>query len=1410
MNVFDPDLFRSASHRHMAAHLTTPFAGGAVDSPVPVDANAVATVAWQAREPLLLIAPLSSLESESFVVTASDNGADLDPVTFAPYTEAGAFLPLYTPPVDPEAGTAAAFALTLAVQRVAPDGTAVPVVKAAVSGLFELRLLEGVLGRVAYALGAEKQRIRRTAREIAGMRTVSRARDDALDRTGADFGVPRFSETIEYDTVRKQIVTRTRREPDDEYRRRLGIYRLLWSGTYGRVDRLLNGPNPAPAPNRSVLHDLDATFEQRFDVTEKYNPFAVAVHLVESGGGGHRQRFLDYVRSTRLTWPLNEPDANDAHSRRYLPAAQKEAVEKLRRELRGFYAFQAGAALGPVLCDALARVGRVRAALGVATQWPLKRAQKSDGGSRYELGLGADIAMPIANELDTLHGALADPNRVANADAEVEALLLSLKDGSKSSADDPEGRWLLVGCGLQTVHRIDATTLYVSHLPVFGLLMDGPSTAPLIGWDELVAGYWQEQPGFVAYERSSGAAQFYTIGTDGSMSPLGQPQNLGAGWRLIAAGQFTGGWETDLALYNPDTGESETWSFDGKTAQKVGATRTGWRTTWTVMATGNFGSGSDTWSDLLLYDPTKGELEFVQLSSGGYQRIGSVQTGQGRRWTHIVPGIVLNDWFQTGALFYDASAGVVELGQVVAPGRLHTVWSSSDFRRRWSHVLAGSFSSSGSWEYLFYDRETGEAEIYAVGDDGLVRLAVDATWPGDWTQAVTVWSWRGVTDVLAYDRLLDRVGTFGRDEKQQTLTFAPRATMDFGRNQQPQTFTGHFYAAESQDSNVILHEGLVAAAAAWTGAGHEAWTVLAKNDGTAAWDAAIADGGARHIFEDAGLPGVVDPAPVVGQLKLVDPDLLDTIELGPTLSQAVLGGGGANDLRALAETLRDNDVSSALPLSTTVAGNPRIVIVTGVTGLPGAGLNLSERRAAGFRWYAIPMAGFRGELRAAGSAAAFTAVDDGLTAIVLIGYARRGALADPYQFTVDLPDGAALSLLQYEFVMNLLDYAHPVGIGVNTYAIRQRHVKLNGGVAPLPPRIARTFRPFRRPRGRGEVARTVSVSAPPAGAAWLSAGGVITAPQAVAANADGRLAVFAPTTGGSVRTIAQTVAGGDLGGWSSLGGGVIGGVVAIANADGRLDVFGCGTDAALWHNTQGAPNGVFAGWQSLGGTLPGPFAVGRNRDGRLEAFAEGTDTQLWHTWQTAPGGGWSGWTSLGGSVDGLLAVASNQDGRVFVAARRSDGSVWKIEQTLPNGWDAWSSLGGSVVNVLAIGANADGHLEIFGGSPDADLRHAWQTGPNAQTWSAWASLQGEVGTALAVARSGQGVLEVAAARTDNGVEVVSQAAPNGGWGPWSDLGGTASRYSALVANADGRLELFVRGNDSALWHLAQGADSWNG
>src|SRR5262249_3515264 len=156
------------------------------------------------------------------------------------------------------------------------------------------------------------------------------------------------------------------------------------------------------------------------------------------------------------------------------------------------------------------------------------------------------------------------------------------------------------------------------------------------------------------------------------------------------------------------------------------------------------------------------------------------------------------------------------------------------------------------------------------------------------------------------------------------------------------------------------------------------------------------------------------------------------------LTARILAGDpvAADQLHKLADALESGGVVSVLPL---VSGAAEILIVVSVVGLPEAGINLSDRRSAGFRWYVVVLGGQGGEVKVTGSRTFFIPSTPGLYAVVAIGYARHG-LNDPYEYKLDLPDGALLSLLQYEFLMNSLERAYPIGVGINTFALRKEHI----------------------------------------------------------------------------------------------------------------------------------------------------------------------------------------------------------------------------------------------------------------------------------------------------------------------------------------------------------------------------------
>src|SRR5262249_40105204 len=140
-------------------------------------------------------------------------------------------------------------------------------------------------------------------------------------------------------------------------------------------------------------------------------------------------------------------------------------------------------------------------------------------------------------------------------------------------------------------------------------------------------------------------------------------------------------------------------------------------------------------------------------------------------------------------------------------------------------------------------------------------------------------------------------------------------------------------------------------------------------------------------------------------------------------------------LRQIVSLLRQNNVFSVLPLVIhPPTGTDEVLLLASVTTLPHAAITPAERRPIGFRWYTIPLLPDlpNASIDALGSRSTFKAPTAGLWAVVVLGYARQG-LTDPYEFRVDLPDGARINFLQYEFLMNILERSFTLGVEINTF-----------------------------------------------------------------------------------------------------------------------------------------------------------------------------------------------------------------------------------------------------------------------------------------------------------------------------------------------------------------------------------------
>lgn len=262
------------------------------------------------------------------------------------------------------------------------------------------------------------------------------------------------------------------------------------------------------------------------------------------------------------------------------------------------------------------------------------------------------------------------------------------------------------------------------------------------------------------------------------------------------------------------------------------------------------------------------------------------------------------------------------------------------------------------------------------------------------------------------------------------------------------------------------------------------------------------------------------------------------------------------------------------------------------------------------------------------------------------------------------------------------------------------------------------------------------------------------------------------------------------------------------NSDGRLEVFVRDTSNAVGHRWQGGnDNGWNDGgvWDALGGVKTSNVGVNVAGSGCLEIFARGTDNAVWHRWQKTPGGFFNdeGWQSMGGNIVGDITVARNADGRLELFVRDRANVVHNRWQGGPGGWNSeWSALGGLVGSNVTVGLNTSGRLEIFARGTDNQVYHRWRDGG---TWlDRWLPLTGILSAGdIAVARNGNDCLEIFTRGTDNQVYTSRQSSPGNsahylGWEPLQSGFLTTGDVTAISKN--GRVQVFVRGLDQAVWH----------
>ncbi|MBA3830699.1 MAG: hypothetical protein H0X34_02155 [Chthoniobacterales bacterium] len=136
--------------------------------------------------------------------------------------------------------------------------------------------------------------------------------------------------------------------------------------------------------------------------------------------------------------------------------------------------------------------------------------------------------------------------------------------------------------------------------------------------------------------------------------------------------------------------------------------------------------------------PSRGIPGEQPLFPPNFQRLSS-HVDWRRTWTHIVAGKFSKSGF-SGLLFYEQSTGYAEFYETNGSGQIEFLQGHTGWRTSWTHIISGAFYGAERTGLLFYDQQAGFAAVYDT--DGLGNLVFPpreySGWRPSWTHITTI------------------------------------------------------------------------------------------------------------------------------------------------------------------------------------------------------------------------------------------------------------------------------------------------------------------------------------------------------------------------------------------------------------------------------------------------------------------------------------------------------------------------------------------------------------------------------------------------------------------------------------------------------------------------------------------------
>lgn len=225
----------------------------------------------------------------------------------------------------------------------------------------------------------------------------------------------------------------------------------------------------------------------------------------------------------------------------------------------------------------------------------------------------------------------------------------------------------------------------------------------------------------------------------------------------------------------------------------------------------------------------------------------------------------------------------------------------------------------------------------------------------------------------------------------------------------------------------------------------------------------------------------------------------------------------------------------------------------------------------------------------------------------------------------------------------------------------------------------------------------------------------------------------------------------------------------------------------LWTLSQSAPNGDWSDWTPppIGSQIVSFNAVtaGEQSGARgIQLVSVDDMGYVWTCYQMDPGSAWSGWTDgmQSGAPAGVgeIALAGQNNGCLILFAE-ADGLVYTLPQTQAGGsWGSWSSdgmdAGTNLTNICACQQGGTRGVQFWGLNSSGEIWSVFQDSAGGG-WDAWQgpgwNSQPEPFVNLAAADQNNGCTIVFGVGQSGDLWSVSQTAPGGGWGSWTQMTG---------------------------------------